>query len=380
MALATATTDPADQRRHAGPHVARAVVAAGQAVIVIAALAVIVLLAWPGMLAPRRPDRDRRRLPVAARAPRTGSAPTSSAATCSAGRSTAPARCWSPACSAWCSPRSPASAIGLAAGIAPRWLNAVLMRVVDVLLALPGAAHRPHPDRDGRAPGSAASSSPSASPSRPASPGWWRPRCASCAPPSTCRRPRSSAPAAARTSVRHLLPNLMTEVVVLASSAIGWAVLTASTLSFLGLGVQLPQPDWGSDLAAGATNLATSWWLSTFPGRHHGHDPAGELHRRLADDRRSTRARGCAAAEPARAVPRRPARAARRPRRGRRRRRGSAAADAEGEAPDEPARGQRPADRDRHRGRPVRPVDGVSSRRGRARRWGSSASRARARP
>src|SRR6185437_12931209 len=45
-----------------------------------------------------------------------------------------------------------------------------------------------------------------------------------------------------------------------------WAVLTATTLSFLGLGVQLPQPDWGSDLAAGATYLSTSWWLSTFPG------------------------------------------------------------------------------------------------------------------
>ena len=53
---------------------------------------------------------------------------------------------------------------------------------------------------------------------------------------------------------------------MLGTSAIGWAVLTATTLSFLGLGVQLPQPDWGSDLAAGATNLATSWWLSTFPG------------------------------------------------------------------------------------------------------------------
>lgn len=71
---------------------------------------------------------------------------------------------------------------------------------------------------------------------------------------------------ALRTSVRHLLSNLMTEVVVLGSTAVGWAVLTATTLSFLGLGVQLPQPDWGSDLAAGATNLAVSWWLSTFPG------------------------------------------------------------------------------------------------------------------
>jgi peptide/nickel transport system permease protein len=43
-------------------------------------------------------------------------------------------------------------------------------------------------------------------------------------------------------------------------------VLTATTLSFLGLGVRLPAPDWGSDLAAGATYLSTAWWLSTFPG------------------------------------------------------------------------------------------------------------------
>jgi peptide/nickel transport system permease protein len=53
---------------------------------------------------------------------------------------------------------------------------------------------------------------------------------------------------------------------VLGTSAVGWAVLTATTLSFLGLGVQLPQPDWGSDLAAGANQLSTAWWLSTFPG------------------------------------------------------------------------------------------------------------------
>jgi peptide/nickel transport system permease protein len=69
-----------------------------------------------------------------------------------------------------------------------------------------------------------------------------------------------------RTALRHLLPNLATEIVVLVSSAIGWAVLTATTLSFLGLGVRLPAPDWGSDIAAGATYLSTAWWLSTFPG------------------------------------------------------------------------------------------------------------------
>ncbi len=89
-----------------------------------------------------------------------------------------------------------------------------------------------------------------------------------------------------RTSVRHLLPNLMTEVVVLGTSAIGWAVLTATTLSFLGLGVQLPaaglgqRPRRGRDLPV---HLLVA--VDVPRPRHHRHDPAGQLHRRLADDR-----------------------------------------------------------------------------------------------
>jgi ABC-type dipeptide/oligopeptide/nickel transport system permease subunit len=70
----------------------------------------------------------------------------------------------------------------------------------------------------------------------------------------------------ARTVVRHMLPNLATEIAVLASSAIGWAALTAATLSFLGFGVSLPAPDWGVDLASGGQYLGTAWWVSTFPG------------------------------------------------------------------------------------------------------------------
>lgn len=69
-----------------------------------------------------------------------------------------------------------------------------------------------------------------------------------------------------RTVVRHLVPNLATEIAVIASSALGWAVLTAATLSFLGFGVNLPAPDWGVDLASGGQYLQTAWWISTFPG------------------------------------------------------------------------------------------------------------------
>jgi ABC-type dipeptide/oligopeptide/nickel transport system permease subunit len=156
-------------------------------------------------------------------------------------------------------------AIGIIGGIAPRWLGVTVMRVVDVLLALPvllvaliliasiGAGVQSIIIALGVA----------------YTPGFAR------VVESSVRKLRSVEYMQAarlfgsnglRTAVRHLLPNLLTEVVIMASSAVGWAVLTATTLSFLGLGVQLPEPDWGSDLAAGATSLSTAWWLSTFPG------------------------------------------------------------------------------------------------------------------
>jgi len=156
-------------------------------------------------------------------------------------------------------------ALGILAGVSPRWLNSVIMRVIDVLLALPvlmialiliataGSGVRSIVLAIGIAftPGFARVVEASVRKLRSAE---------------YVQAARVFGSTGLRTSVRHLLPNLMTEVVVLGSSAVGWAVLTATTLSFLGLGVRLPQPDWGSDLAAGATNLSTSWWLSTFPG------------------------------------------------------------------------------------------------------------------
>jgi peptide/nickel transport system permease protein len=156
-------------------------------------------------------------------------------------------------------------ALGLAAGTAPRWLNAVLMRAVDVLLAIPvlmialiliatagsGVASIVIAIGVAFTPGFARVVEASVRKLRSVE---------------YVQAARVFGATSARTSVRHLLPNLMTEVIVLGTSAVGWAVLTATTLSFLGLGVQLPQPDWGTDLAAGATYLSTSWWLSTFPG------------------------------------------------------------------------------------------------------------------
>jgi peptide/nickel transport system permease protein len=156
-------------------------------------------------------------------------------------------------------------ALGLAAGTAPRWLNAVLMRVIDVLLAIPVLMIALILIV------TAGSGVPSIVIALGVAftPGFARVVEASVRKLRSVeyvQAARVFGATPAHTSVRHLLPNLMTEVIVLGTSAVGWAVLTATTLSFLGLGVQLPQPDWGSDLAAGATYLSTSWWLPTFPG------------------------------------------------------------------------------------------------------------------
>jgi ABC-type dipeptide/oligopeptide/nickel transport system permease subunit len=64
---------------------------------------------------------------------------------------------------------------------------------------------------------------------------------------------------------RQILPNVISHIIVIASSAIGWAILTATTLNFLGFGVHLPTPEWGADLAAGRDWLGVAWWISTFP-------------------------------------------------------------------------------------------------------------------
>ncbi|HXD28690.1 MAG TPA: ABC transporter permease [Arthrobacter sp.] len=70
----------------------------------------------------------------------------------------------------------------------------------------------------------------------------------------------------ARILARHLLPNALGPVMVLATLGIGQAVVWASALSFLGLGEAPPAPEWGAMLAAGRTYLGFAWWMTFFPG------------------------------------------------------------------------------------------------------------------
>ncbi|MFN0118142.1 MAG: ABC transporter permease [Elusimicrobiota bacterium] len=64
----------------------------------------------------------------------------------------------------------------------------------------------------------------------------------------------------------HLLPNVISPILVAATLTVGSAILMESGLSFLGLGVQPPDPSWGNILTSGKDFIHSAWWLSLFPG------------------------------------------------------------------------------------------------------------------
>ncbi|CAI7979607.1 ABC transporter permease [Parafrankia sp. BMG5.11] len=65
---------------------------------------------------------------------------------------------------------------------------------------------------------------------------------------------------------RHVVPNTLTPLLVLATVGFGAALVSSSVLSFLGLGTEPPDPEWGSMLAEGRDFLSTAWWIAVFPG------------------------------------------------------------------------------------------------------------------
>lgn len=69
-----------------------------------------------------------------------------------------------------------------------------------------------------------------------------------------------------RLLARHVLPNSMGPVVVLTALEFGGAILAVSSLSFLGYGAQPPAPEWGTLVSGGRDFLRNAWWLTTLPG------------------------------------------------------------------------------------------------------------------
>lgn len=69
-----------------------------------------------------------------------------------------------------------------------------------------------------------------------------------------------------RTIFREILPNVLAPITVKMSLDMGYAILVASALGFLGLGAQPPTPEWGTMVSQGRDYLPEIWWYSTFPG------------------------------------------------------------------------------------------------------------------
>lgn len=69
-----------------------------------------------------------------------------------------------------------------------------------------------------------------------------------------------------RIAFKDILPNVINPVVVKVSLDLGFAILTGSALGFLGLGVQPPTPEWGTIISTSRIYLPSTWWIVTFPG------------------------------------------------------------------------------------------------------------------
>lgn len=157
------------------------------------------------------------------------------------------------------------AAVGLAAGYYGRWVDAALMRLVDVLLCFPSiflilmviAFLEPNILNVMAVIGLTS---------------WMglarlvRGECLSLRERDFVLAARGLNLPAPRILFIHLLPNVVSPVIVAATLGIGAAVLTESALSFLGLGVQPPAPSWGNMLSAGKDYIHLAWWLSIFPG------------------------------------------------------------------------------------------------------------------
>lgn len=77
---------------------------------------------------------------------------------------------------------------------------------------------------------------------------------------------RSLGATEARIILRHLLPNVLPQILVISTLQMGTVIIAEASLSFLGIGVQSTVPTWGGMLSDGREFMRDAWWLSTFPG------------------------------------------------------------------------------------------------------------------
>jgi peptide/nickel transport system permease protein len=158
------------------------------------------------------------------------------------------------------------SLLGLFAGFRGGWVDEVLMRITDMFLAFPGLilamAVVAALQRRGILVVVVAIAIR-----------WWAPYARMMrAQVLTLREldyveaARAAGVPRGRILLRHVLPNAMSPIIVQATLDLGYIILTAAALSFLGFGAQPGEPDWGRMVADGREHLRDAWWVVTFPG------------------------------------------------------------------------------------------------------------------
>jgi len=157
------------------------------------------------------------------------------------------------------------TSIGLAAGSFGGWVDETLMRITDMFLAFPALV---------LAMGLAAALGPSLFNAMLATAVvWWpwyarlvRGQALHLKNEAFVEAARVAGASGLRIAVRHILRNCLTPIIVQMSLDIGYAILTLSSLSFIGLGAQAPTPEWGSMVSIGRDYFLDQWWIVTFPG------------------------------------------------------------------------------------------------------------------
>jgi len=155
--------------------------------------------------------------------------------------------------------------LGLLAGFYGRWLDTILMRLIDILLAFPGillaitfvAMLGPGLNNVMIAVGIA---------NIPRFTRLVRSSVMSVKTLTYVEAAESVGVPSIRIMVRHILPNVLSPIIVLVTLGIASAILSAAGLSFLGLGAQPPTPEWGAMLSKARGFLRVAWWWATFPG------------------------------------------------------------------------------------------------------------------
>jgi peptide/nickel transport system permease protein len=157
------------------------------------------------------------------------------------------------------------SLLGLLAGYYEGWTGTIVLRVTDVLLALPGIllaltiVAATGPSLENVTVAVAVSSMPA----------YIRIVNGSVLDLKTrtfIEAVKASGAVDRRVIGRHVAPNILAPVIVLSTLGLGNALLVAATLGFLGLGARPPSPEWGAMLSQGREFIFGYWWIATFPG------------------------------------------------------------------------------------------------------------------